>query len=217
MNRFARVAALAGVLVFTGVVGLTVSENVLAKDSDKVSADAFRAEMRRLWEDHIVWTRQYIVSAATTETPLLDADATLARLLANQDDIGNAIAGYYGDEAGDALAALLKDHINIAGQLVADVKTGSPNAGATQAAWFANADAIATFLASANPDNWPFAMMRDHMYDHLTLTAEEAVARIQGRYVDDIAAYDQIHAQILGMADMLANGIVAQFPNRFSR
>jgi hypothetical protein len=60
-------------------------------------------------------------------------------------------------------------------------------------------------------------MMRDHMYDHLTLTAEEAVARIQGRYVDDIAAYDQIHAQILGMADMLANGIVAQFPNRFSR
>jgi hypothetical protein len=55
------------------------------------------------------------------------------------------------------------------------------------------------------------------MYDHLTLTAEEAVARIQGRYVDDIAAYDQIHAQILGMADMLANGIVAQFPNRFSR
>jgi hypothetical protein len=153
MNRFARVAALAGVLVFTGVVGLTVSENVLAKDSDKLSADAFRAEMRRLWEDHIVWTRQYIVSAATTETPLLDADATLARLLANQDDIGNAIAGYYGDEAGDALAALLKDHINIAGQLVADVKTGSPDAGATQAAWFANADAIATFLASANPDN----------------------------------------------------------------
>ena len=47
--------------------------------------------------------------------------------------------------------------------------------------------------------------------------AEEAVARIQGRYADDIAAYDQIHVQILGMADMLANGIVAQFPNRFSR
>ena len=217
MNRLTRVAALVGVLVFSGVIGLTVSGDALAKDSNKQSAEAFRAEMRRLWEDHIVWTRQYIVSAATSDVALPDADETLARLLANQDDIGSAVAVYYGDAAGDALAALLKDHISIAGQLVADVKAGSADAAATQAAWFANADDIATFLASANPANWPFEMMRDHMYAHLTLTADEAVARIQGRYADDIAAYDQIHVQILGMADMLAGGIVAQFPNRFSR
>ncbi|HJP72035.1 MAG TPA: glycosyltransferase [Candidatus Limnocylindria bacterium] len=216
MNRFARVAALVGVLVLTAVIGMAASGDALARDN-KQSAEAFRADMRQLWEDHIVWTRQYIVSAATSDVALPDADETLARLLRNQDDIGNAIASYYGQAAGDALAALLKDHILIAGQLVSDVKSGSPNAAATQAAWFGNADDIATFLAQANPGNWPFEMMQDHMYGHLTLTAEEAVARIQGRYADDIAAYDQVHVQILGMADMLADGIVAQFPNRFSR
>jgi hypothetical protein len=55
------------------------------------------------------------------------------------------------------------------------------------------------------------------MKDHLDLTLREAVARLQGRYADDIAAYDEIHAQILAMADMLSDGIVAQFPADFSR
>lgn len=218
MNRFARVAALVGVLIFTGVVGLAASGDALARSDDKLSAEAFRAEMRRLWEDHIVWTRQFIVSAATLpDATLDDLGPTAERLLHNQDEIGDAIAPYYGEAAGDALAALLRDHINIAGQLVGDVKSGSPDAAASQAAWFANADDIAAFLAAANPANWPFEMMQAHMYDHLRLTADEAVARIQGRYADDIAAYDQIHAQILAMADMLADGIVAQFPSRFSR
>jgi hypothetical protein len=218
MNRFVRVAALVGVLLFTGVVGLAVSGEALAKDSSKQSAEAFRADMRQLWEDHIVWTRQFIVSAATLpDANLDDVGPTAERLLRNQDDIGDAVAAFYGEEAGDALAALLKDHILIAGDLIADVKGGSPDAAATQAAWFANADDIATFLATANPAFWSFGMMQEHMHDHLTLTAEEAVARIQGRYADDVVAYDQIHAQILEMADMLANGIVSQFPSRFSR
>jgi hypothetical protein len=55
------------------------------------------------------------------------------------------------------------------------------------------------------------------MKDHLDLTLEEAVARLEGRYADDIAAYDEIHAQILAMADMLSDGIVAQFPAKFTR
>jgi len=59
--------------------------------------------------------------------------------------------------------------------------------------------------------------LKAHLKDHLDLTLAEAVARLQGRYADDIAAYDQIHLQILGMADMLSDGIVAQFPARFAR
>ena len=57
-----------------------------------------RDSMDKLWEDHVTWTRLYIVSAAAN---LPDKDATAQRLLQNQTDIGNAIKPVYGDAAGE--------------------------------------------------------------------------------------------------------------------
>ena len=102
--------------------------------------------------------------------------------------------------------------------MIAAAKAGDSAAvDAKAAAWYQNADDIATALNSLNPKNWPLDDMKAHMKDHLDLTLEEAVARLQGRYADDIAAYDKIHVQILGMADMLSDGIIAQFPAKFAR
>ena len=179
---------------------------------------AFHDAMRMLWEDHIVWTRQFIVSAATESDNLPDTGPTVDRLLANQTDIGNAIKPFYGDAAGEALTALLREHILTAADIIAAAKAGDADAvKAASAAWYANADEIATFLSEANPRNWPLDEMKAHMRSHLDLTLEEAVARLEGRYADDIAAYDKVHADILEMADMLSAGIVAQFPSRFAR
>jgi hypothetical protein len=172
--------------------------------------------MRVLWEDHIVWTRQYIVSAATQSTDLADIGPTAERLFRNQADIGNAVAAFYGDAAGTALTGLLNDHIAIAAEAISKARAGD-QAGLDDALarWYDNADDIAQFLADANPGNWPFDMMSAHMRDHLDLTLEEAVARLSGDYAADIAAYDKVHVQILEMADMLSDGIVQQFPNAF--
>jgi hypothetical protein len=179
---------------------------------------AFHDAMRKLWEDHIVWTRQFIVSAATEEDNLPDIGPTVDRLLANQTDIGNAIKPFYGEAAGDALTALLREHILTAADIVAAAKAGDTAAvEAAVAAWYANADEIATFLSEANPKHWPLDEMKAHMQSHLDLTLEEAVARLEGRYADDIAAYDKVHADILEMADMLSAGIIAQFPGKFAR
>lgn len=180
------------------------------------SRSAFHDAMRKLWEDHIVWTRQFIVSAATEAGNLPDTAATVDRLLANQTDIGNAIKPYYGDAAGDALTELLRDHILTAADLIAAAKAGDgAGVAAASEAWYANADEIAAFLSEANPRNWPLDEMQAHMRSHLDLTLEEAVARLEGRYADDIAAYDKVHADILAMADMLSDGIIAQFPASF--
>jgi hypothetical protein len=174
---------------------------------------ALRNDMRRLWEDHITWTRLAIISL-TTDAP--DTEATVGRLLRNQTDIGDAIKPFYGTAAGEELTRLLREHILIAADLVLAARAGDQAAVAdAQARWTANADEIAGFLASANPRFWKFGEMQEMLHEHLRLTTNEAVARLQGNWAADVAVYDQIHLQALEMADMLSTGIVRQFPRRF--
>ncbi len=180
---------------------------------DKIDELSFNQQMRKLWEDHIVWTRMVIVSVAAD---LPDFGPAAARLLRNQSDIGNAVKPFYGDAAGDQLTALLRDHILIAADLLAAAKAGDTAAfDDAKTRWYANADDIATFLSAANPKNWPLAEMKMMMKEHLDGTLQEASARLAGNWDADIAAYDAVHVQILGMADMLAEGIIKQFPDRF--
>ena len=174
---------------------------------------ALRQNMRKLWEDHITWTRLAVISL-TTDAP--DTNATVGRLLKNQTDIGNAIKPYYGAAAGNKLTSLLRQHILIAADLIAVAKKGDQaGVSAQQTRWTANADQIAALLANANPVSWKLDAMKAMMQDHLRLTTNEVVARLQHRWAADVRAYDQIHLQILHMADMLSEGLIQQFPNRF--
>jgi hypothetical protein len=176
-------------------------------------AEALRADMRVLWEDHIVWTRVAIISL-TAGTP--DTQATVARLLRNQADIGNAVKPFYGKAAGNKLTAELRKHILIAADVVVAAKAGdgAKLAGA-QNRWRANADDIAGVLASVNPRLWRLGAMKAEMHKHLALTTDEAVARIRGDWAGDVAAYDKVHRHILHMSDALADGLIEQFPKRF--
>ncbi len=174
---------------------------------------AFQNAMRALWEDHITWTRLYIVSVAAD---LPDKDATAGRLLQNQSDIGNAIKPFYGSAAGEKLTALLRTHILTAAELLAAAKAGDTvKIGEASKRWYANADEIAAFLSTANPKSWPLGEMKAMMKGHLDLTLEEASARLKGNWAADIAAYDKVQKQILHMADMLSMGIIRQFPGKF--
>jgi hypothetical protein len=187
---------------------------VRAAAGDRRTAAELKEGLRKLWEDHITWTRLFIVSAAEG---LKDQDATAKRLLANQDDIGDAIKPFYGAQAGAQLTKLLREHILTAAELLGAAKAGdTAKVNKTKAAWYANADEISAFLSEANPANWPLHAVKKHMRMHLDLTLEEAVARLEGRFGDDIVAYDKIHDAILELSDTLATGIVAQFPDRFT-
>jgi hypothetical protein len=176
-------------------------------------AATLRMDMRKLWEDHITWTRLAIISL---ESGTPDTDATVARLLRNQADIGNAIKPYYGKAAGNELTRQLRAHILIAADLIAAAKAGdSASLADAQARWVKNADQIAAVLHSANPRFWKLGAMKAEMHRHLDLTTQEAVARLQGNWTADVAAYDKVHRHILHMSDMLSDGIVKQFPARF--
>lgn len=173
----------------------------------------FRNAMRKLWEDHIVYTRLYIISAAAN---LPDKEANAQRLLQNQTDIGNAIKPFYGDDAGNQLTALLKDHILGAVELLSAAKSGdNAKAEAASKKWYANADEIAIFLNKANPKDFPLDALKGEMKMHLDETLAEATARLQGKYAEDIQAYDKVHGHILGLADALQSGVMSQFPDKF--
>lgn len=168
--------------------------------------------LNRLWSDHVIWTRQYIVSALAD---LPDAQAALARLMKNQEDLGNAIVPYYGDEAGKKLTALLKEHIAVAGQVVKAAKENQGEAlKIANEKWHQNAADIATFLSSANP-HWPKEALNDMLNEHLAVTTKEATLRLAKDWEADAANFDVIFTQALMMAHALADGIAKQFPNKF--
>ena len=218
MNRLTIVAAMA----FCTAVNAASAASASAQDPPRAagsgaakasSAIALKQDMRKLWEDHITWTRLFIVSAAAG---LPDAPATTQRLLRNQKDIGDAIKPFYGRAAGARLSSLLREHILVAADLVLAAKAGDQAAVERHSgAWYRNAREIADFLNAANPRNWSRREMRSMMRSHLDLTLAEAVAHLSGDHRADIRAYDRIHRQILAMADMLSDGIAAQFPGRF--
>lgn len=177
------------------------------------AATALRQNMRKLWTDHVVWTRAYVV-AAVGDQP--DAPAAADRLLRNQEHIGGAIAAYYGKPAGDRLTALLKEHITIAVDVVKFAKTGNkPSLQQADARWRRNGEDIADFLAKANP-HWPRATLVQMMNLHLSTTTDVVVARLGKNWEADVRAYDAVYDHILAMADALSDGIIKQFPDKFA-
>ena len=213
LRRGGGIAVGAAALSLAGLGAAGAQSHPMAAPLDATPAEGLRAAMRRLWEDHIVWTRMFIVGAVAG-TP--DAGPAAERLLRNQTEIGDAVKPFYGEAAGTKLTQLLRDHIVGAADLLTAVKSGDAKAGALRARWYANGDDIAAFLSSANPTHWPLATLKGMMRGHLDQTLEEAAARLKGDWAADIAAYDKVHEHILAMADALSNGIVKQFPERFA-
>lgn len=210
-KRFVRFIVLS-LLLFVSVL-TAIAPVRTAQARAKMDRQAFHDDMRKLWEDHITYTRLVIIGVFED---LPDLDPTVQRLLQNQVDIGNAIKPFYGEEAGDQLTALLTDHILIAAEILQAAKAGDTAAlEDASERWYDNADDIAEFLNAANPKHWPLEEMKAMMREHLDLTLEEAVAYLNGDYEASIAAYDLVHLQALEMADMLSEGIIKQFPKKF--
>ena len=206
------------VCFITAMVSVSAAESMKGSMTGEMvcnkSVVDLRMGMRKLWEDHIIYTRNYIISALAG---LEDTGKIAERLLRNQDDIGDAIKPVYGDAAGGKLASLLRDHIMVATEVVKAAKMGNKEELAkANKKWEANADDIATFLSGANP-NWPKQDLVNMLYKHLALTTGEVVSRLNKDWAADITYYDKGHEHMLMFADTLTDGIVKQFPDKFKK
>jgi hypothetical protein len=206
-------ALLVTTFLMFGLHGLPTATAIQTPASEQSASAKLHQDMRKLWSDHVIWTRDYIV-AAVGDQP--DAQAAANRLMKNQDDIGSAVATYYGKPAGDKLTALLKEHISIAVDIIKFAKAGDKaSQQQADAKWHRNGEAIAEFLSQANP-NWPRATLAQMMNMHLSTTTDEVVARLTKNWDADARAFDAVYNHILAMSDALSDGIVKQFPEKFS-
>lgn len=179
--------------------------------SNRSQAALYQA-MRALWGQHMEWTYATVAAFAVSSPGL---DASLNRLLRNQDDIGDAVKPFYGTKAGNALAALLRKHIKDAVPVLVAAKNGDTTAfNKAEKAWYRNAKQIADFLAAANPA-WHRRAMEKMMRTHITQTTTYAADQLQGHYGRSIRDYNTAERHMMAMADMLSAGIVQQFPHRF--
>ena len=178
-----------------------------------IDPTAFHSTMRQLWADHMQWT--YSTVDAFFHNPE-GLGPQLDRLLQNQQDIGAAVVSFYGQAAGNQLAALLTTHIEQAVPVLQAAQAGD-QAALDQALsdWYANAKEIADFLSSANPKNWPASATEPMMKSHIDQTTAYSVDLLKGDYASAVNHYDEAFDHMMMLADVLADGIRAQFPKRF--
>jgi hypothetical protein len=203
-------------LVGVFMVALVASTRATAAPlaAKKTTRLAYHDEWRKLWEDHITWTR-VVIMGILDELP--GTNTYVGRLLQNYEDMEEALVPYYGEEDAEVLGDLIKDHLVIAAELLTAANTGD-TAGFEDARvrWYANAHDIAVQMNAMNPQFWPLEETEHMWVEHLDATLDEATTHLTGNFAGEVAAYDLIHDLALEMADFMSNGVMQQFPGQFT-
>ena len=179
-----------------------------------VPAPQLQAAMRDLWHGHIAAARDYALAVKAGN----DADATAAAdaVVANAKQIAGAVAGFYGDAAGDGMLTLLAGHWG-AVKALNDARADGNEAAASQAMTdlSTNAGEIAKFLAGANP-NLPEDTVRALMLAHGAHHSQQINLILAGDTEGEAAEWTAMQSHMDMIADALAAAIARQFPDKAS-
>lgn len=163
--------------------------------------------IRQLWEQHVYWTRFFIISTAAD---LGDLEPVTNRLLQNPKDFAHLLTPIYGQKIADQFQQLFTEHLLIASDLINGAKNRDfEKANCARKKWYKNADEISSFLSSVNRC-WNEGKWKTMLYSHLEMTEKEAMLRLQGNYAADIKVFNDIENEALKMADYMFCGIINQ-------
>lgn len=166
---------------------------------------AYRELSLRRWYDHVIYTRNTILSLLSHGQDVTDS---INRLLKNQDDIGDLFRPFYPAAQVDDIVLLLKDHIKQAGDIITASMAGEDTATLIEK-WRANCQAILAALIALDPD-WAETDLARLWDEHLDLTLNELVLRNTQEWANDIVNFDRIMDNIQKISDILVDGISQQ-------
>lgn len=172
-----------------------------------------RDALRGLWSGHIFWVRNVVVARLHGDAAA--AKAAEAEVVANARAIAGAVEPFYGKAASDGLFQLLAGHWGAISEYLDATRSGSK---AQQDAAFtklnANARDISVFLSGANPQ-WPEATLLGLLTAHGAHHVQQIRELHAGQYGAEARTWAAMAAHMNVIADALANGLAAQFPERF--
>ena len=177
---------------------------------------SFRTAARTALSKYFWRVRSSLVSILDNAADQAALQAQLYNDIAN---LGTSVAIYYGPTAGTALDSKLKMYSDSLIDVVKAIRDGKDYA----ALRTANSNSItdlATFLSSANPTHWPASAVTSIFAELSSRFIEQAVARKAKDWLADFAAVDKAQQIFMtnptSFADVFVNGIVSQFPDKFT-
>ena len=199
-----------------GIILAFLTGPVLAKSlgpANSVKAVETREILRDLWSDHIFWVRSVVMSTKYGDTEA--AKIAEANVVDNAKAIADSIIPFYGKAAGDKLFELLAGHYGaVKNYMTAAFSNDKAGMDKAREDLVANADAIAAFLSSANP-NWPKATLNDLLMMHGAHHIDQ-INEVAGKdFTSEAMTWSSMKKHMNMIADALAIGIVKQFPKKF--
>jgi hypothetical protein len=195
---------------------LTYAYGADIETADKAVSEAeveLRSSMRALWELRAILLRDYIVSMMNNAK---DADDARGSILKNASALGASIRPYYGYWANVILAGMLKKDVLLTGKVIRAAKAGNKkDLDKAKREWYANAQRLADFFAI--PRNQTIGDLTDILYKHLELVWGQIESMLRKDEARDLEYYERDRAHMLMFSDVLADGIIRQFPDRFDK
>jgi len=169
-----------------------------------------QSTMRKLWTDHAVYTKFAIDAIIGYADGNALVDALVPRLMTNQEEIGEEVAKYVGDELGHQLAELLKTHIKLAAGVMMAVKGGTQQqAKLAVAELLDNSDQVADYIACFT--NCDDEFLRSEFRRHNMYVLEMTLLRYLGHHIKEYQKYDSYYSHMIMFSDIIYSGISNEY------
>jgi hypothetical protein len=173
-------------------------------DMEPVSIPRHKDALRKLFTDHAVFTKMLIVAFLDSRP---EADVTQTRLLRNQREIGVFFGSFLGIEAGVAIGNLFTEHIKLAAEVLATIKSNS-NLDPVIKRVFGNVRDVAIALSTLPDSHASYDEVYKEFGRHNEFVVEIAKLHYAGKYKEEIDVYDRYYVHMLHFSNILYKGLI---------